>query len=64
MAVISLNTSSPKARKGGSEVSRLESLVVSSAARLCVDELVLLPMVIVMLFVGAVGLAYAAGLVR
>ena len=45
-------------------MSRLESLVVSSAARLCVDELVLLPMVIVMLFVGAVGLAYGAGLVR
>ena len=45
-------------------MSRLESLVVSSAARLRVDELVLLPIVIVMLFVGTVGLAYGAGLVR
>lgn len=45
-------------------MSRLESLVVSSAARLRVDELVLLPIVIAMLFVGAVGLAYGAALVR
>ena len=45
-------------------MSRLESLVVSTAARLRMDELVLLPMVIALLFVGAVGLAYGAGLVR
>ena len=44
-------------------MSRLEALVVRSAARFGVDELVLLSMVIVALCVGAAGIAYGVGLI-
>jgi hypothetical protein len=44
-------------------MSRLEALVVRSAARLGVDELVLLSMAIAVLCLGAAGLAYGAGLI-
>jgi hypothetical protein len=44
-------------------MSRLEALVVRTAARCGVDELVLASMAIVVLCVGAVGIAYGVGLI-
>jgi hypothetical protein len=44
-------------------MSRLEALVISSAARLGVDELVLLSMGIAVFCLGAAGVAYGAGLI-
>ena len=45
------------------EVSRLEALVVASAARLDVDELVLLCAVILLLLVGGAGVVLGTHLV-
>ena len=45
-------------------MSRLESLVVSSAAQLGVNEVVLLFMAIVVVLLGTAGLLFSVGLIR
>ena len=66
MRAISLSTSRPYAFVAGREevrVSRFEALVVSSAARLGVDELLLLCAAILLLLFGAVGLVVSTHLI-
>jgi hypothetical protein len=45
-------------------MSRLESLVVSSASRLGIDEMALLSIAIAVVLAGTAGLLFGAGLVR